>query len=86
MWSEWTYHSWFLLYSLLLVRILTNPVAGAKLAFDLYTLKIYQVALNGAVCVEEFANSRALGRVFLRSSGRTIAVGIVTRIIDRQES
>lgn len=47
---------------------------------------VLEVALNGAVCVEEFANSRALGRVFLRSSGRTIAVGIVTRIIDRQES
>ncbi|CAN1825457.1 HBS1-like protein [Linum perenne] len=42
---------------------------------------VIEVVLNGAVCVEEFSNSRALGRAFLRASGRTIAVGIVTRII-----
>ncbi|CAN0860084.1 HBS1-like protein [Linum grandiflorum] len=42
---------------------------------------VLEVVLNGPVCVEEFSNSRALGRAFLRAMGRTIAVGIVTRII-----
>lgn len=46
---------------------------------------VIEVALQGPVCVEEFSNCRALGRVFLRASGRTIAVGIVTRIIEDQE-
>lgn len=41
-----------------------------------------QVDLDGAVCVEEFANCRALGRVFLRASGNTVAVGIITRVLD----
>ncbi|OAY72742.1 HBS1-like protein [Ananas comosus] len=40
------------------------------------------VALEGAVCVQEYSTCRALGRAFLRSSGNTIAVGIVTRIIE----
>ncbi|ESR63383.1 hypothetical protein CICLE_v10007529mg [Citrus x clementina] len=46
---------------------------------------IVEVALQEPVCVEEFSNCRALGRAFLRSSGRTIAVGIVTRIIEDQQ-
>ncbi|OAY68699.1 HBS1-like protein [Ananas comosus] len=41
-----------------------------------------QVKLDGAVCVEEFSNCRALGRVFLRASGSTIAVGIVVRVLE----
>ncbi|KAJ3689268.1 hypothetical protein LUZ61_018432 [Rhynchospora tenuis] len=41
------------------------------------------VHLDREVCVEEFATFRALGRVFLRSSGSTIAVGIVNRILER---
>ncbi|KAJ0090088.1 hypothetical protein Patl1_12703 [Pistacia atlantica] len=45
---------------------------------------VVEVALQGPVCVEEFSNCRALGRVFLRALGRTIAVGIVTRIIEDQ--
>ncbi|KAH0861131.1 hypothetical protein HID58_089392, partial [Brassica napus] len=40
-----------------------------------------QVSLQHPVCVETFSESRALGRVFLRSSGRTVAMGRVTRII-----
>ncbi|XP_019055580.1 PREDICTED: elongation factor 1-alpha isoform X2 [Nelumbo nucifera] len=44
---------------------------------------VIEVVLDGAVCVEEFSKCRALGRVFLRSSGRTIAVGIVSRIIEQ---
>ena len=39
------------------------------------------MVLQEAVCVEEFSSSRALGRVFLRSSGKTVAVGVVTKII-----
>ncbi|XP_020115280.1 HBS1-like protein isoform X1 [Ananas comosus] len=43
---------------------------------------IIEVKLDGAVCVEEFSNCRALGRVFLRASGSTIAVGIVVRVLE----
>jgi len=43
------------------------------------------VALDGPVCAEEFTNCRALGRAFLRTLGKTVAVGIVTRIIEDQE-
>uniref|UniRef100_A0A1D1ZDB6 HBS1-like protein n=1 Tax=Anthurium amnicola TaxID=1678845 RepID=A0A1D1ZDB6_9ARAE len=42
---------------------------------------VIEVVLDGAVCVEEFSKCRALGRVFLRASGSTVAVGIVTRVI-----
>ncbi|KAM7513672.1 hypothetical protein LguiA_003255 [Lonicera macranthoides] len=42
---------------------------------------VIEVVLQEAVCVEEFSSSRALGRVFLRSSGKTVAVGVVTKII-----
>ncbi|XP_042438385.1 HBS1-like protein isoform X2 [Zingiber officinale] len=45
---------------------------------------IIEVRLDGAVCAEEFSKSKALGRAFLRSSGTTIAVGIVTRIVERK--
>ncbi|KAG1355152.1 HBS1-like protein [Cocos nucifera] len=41
-----------------------------------------QVALDRAVCVEEYSKCRALGRAFLRSSGSTIAVGVVTRVLE----
>ncbi|KAG2334331.1 hypothetical protein Bca52824_005511 [Brassica carinata] len=40
-----------------------------------------EVSLQYPVCVETFSESRALGRVFLRSSGRTVAMGKITRII-----
>ncbi|XP_042517995.1 elongation factor 1-alpha isoform X2 [Macadamia integrifolia] len=43
---------------------------------------VIEVVLGEAVCIREFSDCRALGRVFLRASGRTIAVGIVTRIIE----
>ncbi|XP_078436941.1 translation elongation factor EF1A/initiation factor IF2gamma family protein isoform X2 [Wolffia australiana] len=43
---------------------------------------VIEVALTGAVCVEEFSKCRALGRVFLRSSGNTIAVGIVIKVLE----
>ncbi|XP_020520171.1 HBS1-like protein isoform X2 [Amborella trichopoda] len=40
-----------------------------------------EVNLERAVCIEEFSKYRALGRVYLRANGKTIAVGVVTRII-----
>ncbi|XP_057959937.1 uncharacterized protein LOC131152222 isoform X3 [Malania oleifera] len=43
---------------------------------------LIEVALHSAVCADEFSSCRALGRVFLRASGRTVAVGIVTRLIE----
>ncbi|KAL2464907.1 Translation elongation factor EF1A/initiation factor IF2 gamma family protein [Abeliophyllum distichum] len=46
---------------------------------------VIEVVLHGLVCVDEYAKSRALGRVSLRSSGRTIALGLVTQILKRQE-
>ena len=45
---------------------------------------LFQVALQAAVCVEEASTCKALARVFLRSSGRTVAVGVVTRVIEDQ--
>ncbi|XP_039044310.1 HBS1-like protein isoform X1 [Hibiscus syriacus] len=43
---------------------------------------VVEVTLHEAVCVEEFSKCKALGRVFLRTLGRTVAVGIVTRIVE----
>ncbi|KAK5830320.1 hypothetical protein PVK06_014114 [Gossypium arboreum] len=34
------------------------------------------------VCIEMFSKCKALGRVFLRTLGRTVAVGVVTRIVE----
>ncbi|XP_015070213.1 HBS1-like protein isoform X1 [Solanum pennellii] len=44
-----------------------------------------EVVLQGMVCIDEHANCKALGRVSLRSSGRTVALGLVTRVIGKQE-
>ncbi|KAM0881689.1 hypothetical protein ACQ4PT_032789 [Festuca glaucescens] len=46
---------------------------------------VVQVTLDGAICVEEFSKCRALGRAFLRASGSTIAVGIVTKIMGQDQ-
>ncbi|PAN40771.1 hypothetical protein PAHAL_7G338600 [Panicum hallii] len=43
---------------------------------------VVDVKLDKEVCVEEFSALKALGRAFLRSGGNTVAVGIVTRILD----
>ncbi|KAG8066064.1 hypothetical protein GUJ93_ZPchr0004g38601 [Zizania palustris] len=45
---------------------------------------IVQVTLDGAVCVQEFSKCRALGRAFLRSSGSTIAIGVVMRVLGQE--
>ncbi|KAJ6814759.1 HBS1-like protein [Iris pallida] len=46
---------------------------------------IIEVTLDERVCVEEFSKCRALGRAFLRSSGNTIAVGVVTRVLEQRQ-
>ncbi|KNA08509.1 hypothetical protein SOVF_161950 isoform B [Spinacia oleracea] len=46
---------------------------------------VIEVALHSAICVEDFSSCKALGRVFLRSSGRTIAVGVVTQVMEDQK-
>ncbi|KAJ1426193.1 Zinc finger, RanBP2-type [Sesbania bispinosa] len=43
---------------------------------------VIEVILQEPVCVVEFSSCKALGRVSLRSFGRTIAVGLVSRIIE----
>lgn len=43
-----------------------------------------EVVPDRGACIEEYNNYRALGRVTLRAAGRTIAVGIVNRIIEQQ--
>ncbi|OMO86132.1 hypothetical protein CCACVL1_09796 [Corchorus capsularis] len=45
---------------------------------------VVEVILQEPVCVQEFSKCKALGRVFLRTLGRTVAVGIVTRIVEEQ--
>ncbi|CAI9113540.1 OLC1v1014154C1 [Oldenlandia corymbosa var. corymbosa] len=45
-----------------------------------------EVVLEEEVCVEEYTKCRALGRVSLRASGRTIAVGVVTKIFVGSEA
>ncbi|XP_027348651.1 HBS1-like protein isoform X2 [Abrus precatorius] len=45
---------------------------------------VIEVILLEPVCVVEFSSCKALGRVSLRSLGRTIAVGLVTRVIEEQ--
>ncbi|XP_030510806.2 uncharacterized protein LOC115725432 isoform X6 [Cannabis sativa] len=66
---------------------LLDPKTGkvAKKAPRCLTAKqsaVVEVVLHGSVCVDEFSSCRALGRVFLRALGRTVAVGIVTRIVE----
>lgn len=44
---------------------------------------LVEVRLDREACVEEFSTLKALARVFLRSQGSTVAVGVVTRVLDR---
>lgn len=46
---------------------------------------VVEVILQEPVCVVESSICKALGRVSLRALGRTIAVGLVTRIIGEQD-
>lgn len=40
-----------------------------------------EVRLDRPLCLEEYSDLKALGRVALRDGGRTLAVGVVTRLI-----
>lgn len=42
---------------------------------------LVEIAVDRGICLEEYSHYRALGRVTLRDRGRTLAVGIVTRIL-----
>nr|XP_016438609.1 PREDICTED: HBS1-like protein [Nicotiana tabacum] len=46
---------------------------------------IIEVVLQGMICVEEHSKCKALGRVSLRASGRTVALGLVTRVLEKNE-
>ncbi|KAJ6354844.1 hypothetical protein OIU77_005443 [Salix suchowensis] len=48
-------------------------------------IAVIELFLDEPVCAEEYTNCRALGRAFLRTLGKTVALGIITRIIDDQE-
>ncbi|KAG0597182.1 hypothetical protein M758_UG318500 [Ceratodon purpureus] len=43
---------------------------------------IVEIVPDEGVCIEKYSHFRALGRVALREGGKTVAVGIVTRILD----
>ncbi|KAL3688674.1 hypothetical protein R1sor_014983 [Riccia sorocarpa] len=45
---------------------------------------IIEIVPERSMCIEEYSQFKALGRVALRDGGRTVAVGIVTRIISTQ--
>ncbi|XP_062019459.1 uncharacterized protein LOC133736039 [Rosa rugosa] len=46
---------------------------------------VIEVVLQGPVCVVEYSMCRALGNVSLRALGNTVALGKVTRIIEKQK-
>jgi len=60
---------------------LAEFLLDSETAQVIYFLVSCQVSLDETVCVEEFSNCRVLGRVFLRAAGNTIAVGVVTRVL-----
>ncbi|KAJ6758763.1 hypothetical protein OIU74_025424 [Salix koriyanagi] len=66
-------------------------VIGSQLEFHGHRAKeaariaVIELFLDEPVCAEEYTNCRALGRAFLRTLGKTVALGIITRIIDDQE-
>lgn len=45
---------------------------------------VIEVEVSKAMCVEEYADFRALGRITIRESGQTLAVGIITKIVQSQ--
>ncbi|KAJ7527947.1 hypothetical protein O6H91_16G077400 [Diphasiastrum complanatum] len=45
---------------------------------------VIQVVPERGVCVEEYTNFRSLGRIILRDGGKTVAVGVISRIISQQ--
>lgn len=64
------------------------PISGASTRIDLVReacLLILQVVPDEGLCIEEYSEFRALGRVALRDGGKTVAVGIVTRILQTKQ-
>ncbi|CAM6125926.1 unnamed protein product [Calypogeia fissa] len=45
---------------------------------------LIEVVPERSLCLEEYSRFKALGRIALRDGGKTLAVGIVTRILSRQ--
>lgn len=43
---------------------------------------IVEITLSRTICLENYKSYRALGRIALRDSGRTIAVGTVTDLVN----
>lgn len=43
-----------------------------------------QIVPDEPVCIERYTDFRAFGRIALREGGKTIAVGIVTRILEKK--
>lgn len=43
------------------------------------------VEASAPICIEKFDNIQALGRFTLRDEGRTIAIGKVTKLIERSD-
>lgn len=39
----------------------------------------------GPICVETFANQPSLGRFTLRDEGKTVAIGKITKLVERVE-
>ncbi|XP_050218467.1 uncharacterized protein LOC126669143 isoform X2 [Mercurialis annua] len=46
---------------------------------------VIEVDLHAPICVLEFSNCKAIGRVSLRVLGRTIALGVVTKVMEEVE-
>lgn len=46
---------------------------------------IIEIQPERGICAEEYARYKALGRVTLRDAGKTLAVGIVMRIVDYEQ-
>ena len=46
--------------------------------------RLVQIAPERGVCLEEYTAYKALGRIALREGGKTLAVGIVTRILEQK--
>lgn len=48
------------------------------------SVAMLQIVPDEPVCIERFTDFRAFGRIALREGGKTIAVGIVTRILEQK--
>ena len=46
--------------------------------------RLVQIVPERGVCLEEYTAYKALGRIALREGGKTLAVGIVTRILEQK--